>query len=111
MLDCHVYQPVAYTFLFRLRRLGLFHCPYVGLKSKRTANRYFFAVRESHIPVHIRFGARITKSRKARIDILTMTLRSRADFFVGFFGNMKCFFYFCESIKASCTFCAEEDKL
>ena len=64
-----------------------------------------------HIPVHIRFGARITKPRKAWIDILTMGLRIRADFFVGFFGNMKCFFYFCESIKASCTFCAEEDKL
>ena len=109
MLDCHVYQPVAYTLLFRLRRLCLFHCPYVGLKPKRTSIRYFFAVRESHIPVHIRFGARITKPRKAWIDILTMGLRIRADFFVGFFGNMK--FYFCESIKASCTFCAEEDKL
>ena len=111
MLDCHVYQPVAYPLLFRLRRLCLFHCPYVGLKPKRTSIRYFFAVRESHIPVHIRFGARITKPRKAWIDILTMGLRIRADFFVGFFGNMKCFFYFCESIKASCTFCAEEDKL
>ena len=70
MLDCHVYQPVAYTLLFRLRRLCLFHCPYVGLKPKRTSIRYFFAVRESHIPVHIRFGARITKPRKAWIDIL-----------------------------------------
>ena len=66
---------------------------------------------ENRIFRYISGGARITKPRKAWIDILTMGLRIRADFFVGFFGNMKCFFYFCESIKASCTFCAEEDKL